>query len=164
MSRPDSPQWIKAAGIGDEGERLVAEDLKRHGFIVTAPAGKCSQFDLIGVDFDGADLWGVTVEVKTDARAAASGNLCVEVAHRGRPSGIRVSRADFFAFVLPDEEQTIYLPCDDLHDLVDSGTLREVGMKTEPGKRLVLVPMETARRIAVEAPTPRLWREGVARG
>lgn len=41
-----------------------------------------------------------TVEVKTDSKAAQTGNLAVEYFCRGRPSGIETTKAKHWAFIL----------------------------------------------------------------
>lgn len=62
-----------------------------------------------------------TVEVKRDARAATTGNLYVEYAqHIGGawiPSGISVTGADAWAFVLPPNDVMVFLTTDLLKHL-----------------------------------------------
>jgi hypothetical protein len=59
--------------------------------------GKAGEAQVI----DTIDAWTHgRIEVKTDARAAQTGNLFVEFECKGRPSGIMVTKADSWAFVL----------------------------------------------------------------
>lgn len=51
---------------------------------------------------------GAKVEVKRDLRARSTGNLFVEYESRGKPSGIAISEADYWCFVV--EETYIILP------------------------------------------------------
>jgi hypothetical protein len=44
-----------------------------------------------------------TIEVKTDYLAAKTGNIAVEFYSRGWPSGIAVTKAKHWAFVIPDK-------------------------------------------------------------
>lgn len=42
----------------------------------------------------------VLVEVKEDVRASDTGNVVIECESRGKPSGIRTTKADFWVFVI----------------------------------------------------------------
>jgi hypothetical protein len=47
-------------------------------------------------------LGGKTVEVKRDRQAYRTGNVVVEYRYRSRPSGVAVTKAAWWAFVLDD--------------------------------------------------------------
>jgi hypothetical protein len=44
------------------------------------------------------------LEVKTDIKAAQTGNVFVEYASRGKPSGISTTEAEWYVFVLSDTQ------------------------------------------------------------
>ena len=50
---------------------------------------------------------GKTVEVKSDGACRRTGNLFVEFEQRGRPSGLAVTTADYWAFEHNDDEWLI---------------------------------------------------------
>ena len=49
------------------------------------------------------------IEVKTDFLVGKTGNLCIEYHSRGKSSGIMTSKADYWAFVLPDHDKSVVL-------------------------------------------------------
>lgn len=49
-----------------------------------------------------ADIFsGKKIEVKTDYMAQETGNVAIEFQSRGKPSGIAVTEADYYAYCLP---------------------------------------------------------------
>ena len=73
-------------------------------------------------------LEGGTVEVKTDSRIAETGNLYIETYQFSkpdqsdkRPSGINISKADFWAFATPNETGFIIVKTDALKQLLRDG-------------------------------------------
>jgi len=57
------------------------------------------------------------VEVKTDRMAHSTGNLAVEYSSRGLPSGIATTKADYWAFVIGDNNTVIFIPTERLKEL-----------------------------------------------
>jgi hypothetical protein len=81
-------------------------------------------------------LEGGTVEVKTDSRIAETGNLYIETYQFSnadmsdkRPSGINISKADFWAFATPDETGFILIKADALKKLLREG---DYPVKSQP--------------------------------
>jgi hypothetical protein len=73
-------------------------------------------------------LEGGTVEVKTDSRIAETGNLYIETYQFSkpdmsdkRPSGINISKADFWAFATPNETGFIIIKAEALKKLLKEG-------------------------------------------
>lgn len=90
----DSPAWIKAKACGDLAELAVSELFSRMGFAVSREAGPeagPASFDLLAT---------ARIEVKNDAHAARTGRVAVEVSHRGKPSGLSVTTAHLWAFIV----------------------------------------------------------------
>lgn len=51
----------------------------------------------------------VSLEVKTDRRAHETGNVAVELSSRHKPSGLVVTKAEYWAFVLPGLDNSVVL-------------------------------------------------------
>ena len=62
-------------------------------------------FDFV-LDMDGKE---VSFEVKSDRfeyfKGYKTGNIFVEVTHKGKPSGVMATSADYMAFFFPDDEE-----------------------------------------------------------
>lgn len=136
MARPDSMEWRAAKSLGDDGERLVCEHFGRLGWEVTRTVGD-APYDVL--------LLG-RVEVKTDRRAAETGNVAVEVSRRGEESGIKTTAAMWWAFVLSDE--VVLIRTKVLREAVRSGQFREVAAGDGHVTRVQLVPVEDLRRLS----------------
>jgi hypothetical protein len=83
------------------------------------------QGELFVTDLLGA-MGSERIEVKTDAMAAKTGNVYIEVECRGRPSGIQTTAAEFWAFVLPG----------DLVVITRTVTVRELATRAVLGGRI----------------------------
>jgi hypothetical protein len=90
---------------------------------------------LVGEDLVGSFLESVagsTIEVKTDYRAWDTGNLYIETFQEIRgewvPSGLNISKADFYSFAGPTGEGFLTIPKDALIDIVKA-TGRAVHMQ-----------------------------------
>lgn len=135
MRRPDSQQWREAKSLGDDGERLVGEHFARLGWEVTRSVGRAS-YDLLLIG---------RVEVKTDRRAAQTGNVAVEVSYYGQPSGIHITTATWWAIVLADE--VVVIRASVLREAVLSGRHREASAGDGGAARVRLVPVDELRRL-----------------
>jgi len=84
---------------GERAEKLVRDYLlERQGAVKVFPMNmEYPEFDLVAV-FPRGKLR--TVEVKYDPMEAKTGNIAIEYLHRGYFSGILVSSADWYIFVL----------------------------------------------------------------
>src|SRR5438552_3773489 len=96
-TRLDRPEWRAAKQVGMEGERRVAAVFRTLGLLV-------EQVNVDGTKVDAFDLQITgSIEVKCDRRCSETGNLAVELEHRGHPSGIVTSTASGWCFVVDDE-------------------------------------------------------------
>lgn len=84
-----------------------------------------------------------TVEVKTDERAADTGNLYVEFAHKSRgkwvPSGIAKTQALYWCYVLYGDELALFVPTDVLKEYAEKHRWVEMPRGSHP-TRGYLVP------------------------
>jgi hypothetical protein len=75
----------------------MAIKLARAGFDIDLRDGEAKE------DAFKTILNGTTVEVKSDKKCRTTGNLFVEYRQQGRPSGIAVTTADYWAFEYDDD-------------------------------------------------------------
>lgn len=65
--------------------------------LVEITEGKFSEYDIKFVYPDGGIL---TVEVKEDLKCAKSGNVVLEIGHVDKPSGLMVTKADIYVYII----------------------------------------------------------------
>ena len=101
-------EFSKDKVLGDKGEDMFIKFLEGKGFTNIL---KNTQLGLENLKLWDIESWcngkRFTFEVKTDARAADTGNLCIEHSRTGLdgrtiPSGVSVTTADFFVSIIPD--------------------------------------------------------------
>lgn len=87
--------FVTDLAISVETEREVARLVKRYfGDDVQIQFCNDNRYDLI-FDYEGKPF---SIEVKEDFSCMNTGNVCVEFECRGKPSGIAVSKANFFIY------------------------------------------------------------------
>ena len=123
---------------GGIGELRVSEALTAKGWHCHAAIGRHAAYDL---------FISATAEVKTDAKAASTGNVAIEIACNGKPSGLTVSAADFWVFVVGNDAHSIR-----------TTKLRAIIRELKPieanggHNRVVLLPLKTLRQHATLIP------------
>lgn len=82
---------------GECGEKFVMEALSNyfHESIKKNPVHSSKECDLIGNT--------ITFEVKRDRMAPTTGNVALEIAYKGEPSGILGTKADYWVTVINKE-------------------------------------------------------------
>ena len=88
-----------------------------------------------------------TIEVKRDSWTYKSGNIAVEYESRGKPSGIRTSKADWWCFVLSGgykDEIMVLISASKIKELVTkyylNGNWKEMGDNNT--SKAVLIPIK----------------------
>jgi hypothetical protein len=76
---------------------MTRNGLAREGFDIDLRDGECSERSLEHIIRFG------TVEVKRDEKCRQTGNIFIEFSQKGRPSGIAVTTADFWAIEFADD-------------------------------------------------------------
>ncbi len=132
---PDSPQWVAAKAEGDRAELAIAVWFRERGWQTYKTLGR-ADFDL---------LLQCEVEVKNNPKALETGNVAIETAHRGNPSGIMTSQATWWVIVV-GQEATI-VKTEDLQRFVLTGKFREVGAGDERASIVRLVPVERLQKL-----------------
>ena len=125
---------------GGIGELRVSEALTAKGWHCHAAVGRHAAYDI---------LISATAEIKTDAKAASTGNVAIEIACNGKPSGLTMSTADFWVFVIGNNAH-----------LIRTTKLRAIIQQLKPVEangghnRVVLLPVKTLRQHAKPIPLP----------
>lgn len=131
--RPDSPQWLAAKAAGDEAELALANWFMARGWRAYLTPGQGDIDVLVQCFF----------EVKHDMQAERTGNVAIETAYRGKPSGIITSRADFWAIVVGNQAFVAETP--KLRATVLKGSFTEVRGGDGGASRVRLVPLDKLR-------------------
>lgn len=115
-------RFSRDLNYGQAAERSLSEIISACGYNVTLTTdkGKFSDYDLI-VNVPNSDVV-ITYEVKRDAQAFFTKNIAVEVSKRDGdetvPSGLSVSKADYFVYKMDGLKGYWAMPTDKLREMV----------------------------------------------
>lgn len=105
--------WIADESHGSEGEVMAISYLEWDR-CRRAPKRLFKDWDF-WIEKDGQrSFW----EVKRDRRTHETGNVVIEFESSGRPSGIAVTKADFWMYIVDDEPTIFIIPVDELKALI----------------------------------------------
>lgn len=116
---------------GERGERYVMKTLSDyfHESIKKNPNKESKDYDLIG---------GVhTFEVKRDKMFKETDNVALEIGHKGKPSGVLWTKADYWVLLL--EEDIWIAPLKTLREWVFSGSAPTVKGGDDNNSKIVLM-------------------------
>jgi hypothetical protein len=85
-------------------------------------------------------LKGDKIEVKTDLQATKTGNVFIEYKSRDRLSGLSTSKADYWAFLISNE-QIIIIETNKLKELCKTKGLRRVNGGDNNTSKGILIPL-----------------------
>lgn len=105
LSKP-AGNVLKSMRVGNIAEKLVIETLNTYGYDAKKNEDKAKKYDYdVLATINGKE---VSFEVKFDVMAARTGNIAIEYwnSKKNQPSGIMVTKADYWVHVIEDEEQT----------------------------------------------------------
>jgi len=118
--------WKKTYEIGLKYEALLPEYIEE-GFdeLVKAPNKQFPDWD---AKFRKGDTW-TAYESKVDLSAHRTGNLFVEFRHTNRPSGISLTKSDYYMFFIVDGDRdelldVLQIPTDMLREKCKTGNYR----------------------------------------
>lgn len=95
--------------------------------------GKFSYFDYITVKDNVITL----IEVKSDRWASKTGNIAIECISSGKASGIQLTQAHYWMYVVIDKEPEFYkIPVPILKDLIQRQEYSEIKAVAENGKNI----------------------------
>lgn len=119
---PSNNDWTRSFQIGLKYEAMLP-DYVEHDEYVKAPNKQFPDWD---VKFRKGDVW-TAYEVKADLSAHKTGNLFVEYRHTDKPSGISLTKSDYYVFFIVDRGELVdvlQIPTDILKAKCDSGIYR----------------------------------------
>lgn len=98
------------------------------------------EYDIITRGKTGETKW----EVKADRIAAKTGNFCIEFESSGKPSGLSLTKADYWAYYIVDGKNTelFVIPVGDLRVLVTSQQFRKLKGGDKWRSHFYLIPRE----------------------
>jgi hypothetical protein len=124
--------------FGKQYEKLLLDYIE-HDTVEFAP--KCCKGWDVALTYEG---YTVKYEVKSDRMACTTGNVAIEIACNGKPSGVSSTEANFYAYfiVYPTMSPTLYLiPTDALKELIIDKKYRRVKGGDGWRSEMVLVPI-----------------------
>lgn len=107
--------------IAQNTERNVADVMTQMGFTIL-DTNNTNAYDL-RVQYGTDEL---KIEVKEDFKCGETGNVAVESNCRGKPSGISVTQADLYAYVIhrPDSKVLTLTRVEDIKDAIQNNRYR----------------------------------------
>jgi Holliday junction resolvase-like predicted endonuclease len=127
---------------GEVGEDEVKSFFEGLGFVFI---GKCNnnEFDLI-MEYNRRP---VTIEVKTDSYRD-TGNIAIEIESRGKPSGLSVTKADYFATIFRCTEELWIIKTSELLELISNNNfyLKENGGDKGSNTKFYLISKSKFRK------------------
>ena len=96
--------FFRDLGIGQKGEEMVIKSFASHGWTAVERRNDA----LYDFEMHHTDGRMMQVEVKRDTAALRWGNVYVEFECRGKPSGIAITGADVYVFVIGTRLLCIY--------------------------------------------------------
>ncbi len=138
--------------FGKQYELILLDYLPKNEYdeVEMAPHGRFVEWD---VKIKRGQL-EAKYEVKSDKLAAKTGNLCIEYECAGQPSGISVTKADYYAyFVVSGSSHDLYLiPVDRLKAYIAETNPRKMNGGDGYRSRFYLIP----KVVFTDCLTPRL--------
>jgi hypothetical protein len=110
--------------LGEEGEEFIKEFLIKKDFVFISD-NKNNNFDLI-MSYEGREF---KYEIKTDvliSKENDTGNLVVEFESRNKPSGISITKADYFVYFIPKLGEIWNIRVDKLKELINKNNFKKV--------------------------------------
>ena len=106
--------FIGDLALGNKYEKIFMSYISKTSKSLSQMQGKFSAYDIC------AD--GVYYEIKSDRKAHATNNICIEYECSQKPSGISVTTADFYIYFIiqPDDSHHVYkIPVSYIKQLVE---------------------------------------------
>lgn len=119
---------MRTLKFGKDGERFATTLFKDYDELCEAPFKKFSLWDFYVRYGDKKTYY----EVKRDAYTRTTGNICIEFESNGVLSGISITEADYYIYLIEGESNYYIIPVEKIKELIASGayhTQRKVGYK-----------------------------------
>ncbi len=106
--------FTKCLAFGKEGEEYAKKIFTDYDEIVDAPAKKFSEWDFY-VRYGDKKIY---YEVKRDTYTSKTGNICIEFESNGKASGISLTTADYYIYIVDGEDTMYVIPVEDIKLLI----------------------------------------------
>ena len=82
-------------------------------------------------------------EIKADRLSYKTGNVCIEIANCGRPSGITSTKSDYWGYfvIKPDGYDLYLIPTEELKEMVNSKKYKVIRGGDGKKSELILIPL-----------------------
>lgn len=143
--------------VGEQGEKIVIRDLETLGLIFESD-NKNNQFDLL-MSKDGREI---TYEVKTDVLVrpeADTANMFIEYECRGKESGIKVTKAEWFVTYFQHLRELWYIKTEDLINIIEENEFKttEYSGDGDSNTKGYLLPRYQFKNNFIVRRVPREW-------
>jgi hypothetical protein len=105
----------KCLAFGQAGEELVKKFFSGYDELINAPNKKFSLWDF-GLRYGTLTVY---YEVKRDTFTSRTNNICIEFESNGIPSGISVTEADYYIYLVEGEETYYEIPVDTINSMIE---------------------------------------------
>ncbi len=102
--------FTKCLAYGKEGEEYAKRLFNGYDELINAPDGKFSEWDFCLRYGDDKKFY----EVKRDTYTSKTGNICIEFESNSIPSGISVTTADYYIYIVEGEPVVYIIPVEDI--------------------------------------------------
>lgn len=138
-------EFTKDLQQGDVGEKWFVQYLQQRGAKILE-RNKTNAYDIRATYLYTRRVES-TFEIKTDVYPKNTGNLFVEFECRGKPSGIRVSKAEWFVTIFPLLGEVWIIRTDTLKNIIYENQLKTTEQSGDEGSntRGYLVPRNAFR-------------------
>jgi hypothetical protein len=123
---------------GKKMEHKICDKIKKKYPNAYVVEGECKEYDIVVPEI------GITIEAKFDEKSTETGNYIIEMEHDGKPSGISVTKANYWVIV--DKEIVVWITAEALRFLIrdcQQVTYCPEGDKIE--KKGYLIPVDKLR-------------------
>jgi hypothetical protein len=109
--------FVKCLAYGKTGEKLAKTFFTDYDELVDAPDGKFSFWDFYVRYKDKKKYY----EVKKDSYTTRTGNMCIEFESNGKASGISITTADYYIYLVEGEEVYYMIPVETIRSMIEDG-------------------------------------------
>lgn len=133
MTNTGNFNFVKDLANAKDTEKYVAKRLcELHGYQIIEKENT-NKYDYAFLTKSGKKI---TVEIKEDLSCNKYHNVAVEFECRGKPSGIAVTKADYYLYVIHTPEGVIryvWHPVEKLKKMIDKKKYKRIGNGGDPG-------------------------------
>jgi hypothetical protein len=107
--------FVKCLKFGKEGEEIAKKYFSNYDEVIDAPNKKFSEWDF-GVRWSQLTKY---FEVKRDTYTTKTGNMCIEFESNNIPSGISLTTAEYYIYLVEGEDSVYVIPTNVIKKMID---------------------------------------------